>query len=215
MKKLLAKELKLAMHTTAPLFLMLSAMLLIPNYPYYVIFFYTSLAVFFTCLTGRENNDVFYTMLLPVKKTDIVKGRYAFVIILELAQFITAIPFAVLRQHFPIAPNQVGMNANISLFGLAFIMIGIFNVVFFKVYYSDVRKVGKSFVLSSVAIFTFMIIAEVLVHIIPFFRDVLDTYDNVYIPQKLTVLAIGIIIYILSTSISYASSKKSFEIYDL
>ena len=43
MKHLLYKEWRLAMHPTALLFLPLSAMLLIPNYPYYVIFFYTSL----------------------------------------------------------------------------------------------------------------------------------------------------------------------------
>ena len=38
MKKLLYKEIRLGMHPTNPLFLGLSAMLLIPNYPYYVIF---------------------------------------------------------------------------------------------------------------------------------------------------------------------------------
>lgn len=215
MKKLLAKEVKLAMHPTAPIFLMLSAMLLIPNYPYYVVFFYTGLAVFFTCLMGRENNDVTYTMLLPVRKTDIVKARYAFVVLLELIQVIVAITFAVLRQHLPLEPNQVGMDANISLFAVSFIMLGLFNLVFFKVYYSDVLKVGKAFVLSSISVFGFMIIAEVLTHAVPFFRDILDTYDNVYVPQKLVVLAIGIIIYITLTLISYMSSKKSFELLDL
>lgn len=54
MKTLLQKELRLALHPTAPLFLCLSAMLLIPNYPYCVVFFYTSLAVFFICLTGGK-----------------------------------------------------------------------------------------------------------------------------------------------------------------
>lgn len=215
MKKLLAKEAKLAMHPTAPIFLMLSAMLLIPNYPYYVVFFYTGLAVFFTCLMGRENNDVTYTMLLPVRKTDIVKARYAFVVLLELIQVIVAIPFAVLRQHLPLEPNQVGMDANISLFAISFIMLGLFSLVFFKVYYSDVLKVGKAFVLSSISVFGFMIIAEVLTHAVPFFRDILDTYDNVYVPQKLVVLAIGIIVYISLTLISYTSSKKSFELLDL
>ncbi len=215
MKKLLVKELKLAMHPTAPIFLLLSTMLIIPNYPYYVVFFYTGLAVFFTCLTGRENNDVAYTMLLPVKKTDIVKARYLFVIILELLQVIIAIPFAVIRQKMPVDPNQVGMEANIALFGISFIMIGIFNLVFFKIYYKDVRKVGKAFVSSSIAVFTFMLIAEALTHIIPFFRDVLDTHDDVYVPQKLIVLAIGIVIYTILTLISYNTSKKSFEVYDL
>ena len=72
MNKLLKKELALAMHPTAPIFLALSVLLIIPNYPYYVTFFYTSLAIFFTCLNGRENNDVYYTLLLPVPKRSVV-----------------------------------------------------------------------------------------------------------------------------------------------
>lgn len=47
MKKLLRKEVLLSMHPTAIIFLALSMMLIIPNYPYYVIFFYTGLAIFF------------------------------------------------------------------------------------------------------------------------------------------------------------------------
>lgn len=57
MKNLMRKELLLAMHPASVLFLLLSAMLLIPNYPYYVICFYTCLGTFFICLTGRENRD--------------------------------------------------------------------------------------------------------------------------------------------------------------
>ena len=47
MKNLLLKEYRLAMHPTVLIFLALSAMLLIPSYPYYVVFFYTALGVFF------------------------------------------------------------------------------------------------------------------------------------------------------------------------
>lgn len=215
MKNLLIKELKLSMHPTAPMFLLLSSMLLIPNYPYYVIFFYTGLAVFFTCLNGRENKDVPYTMLLPVKKTDIVKARYLYVISLELLQILLAIPFAVIRQKLPVPQNQVGMEANIALFGLSLIMLGLFNVVFFKIYYKDVNKVGKAFVLSSTAVFGFMLVAELLTHIVPFFKNVLDTLDDVYVLPKIIVLAVGIAVYVVLTLISYNTSKKSFEVYDL
>ena len=52
MKELLLKELKLAMHPAAIMFIALSALLIIPNYPYYVTYFYTSLGIFFICLSG-------------------------------------------------------------------------------------------------------------------------------------------------------------------
>lgn len=46
MSKLLKKEFLLSMHPITPLMLALSAMVMIPNYPYAVMFFYMTLAAF-------------------------------------------------------------------------------------------------------------------------------------------------------------------------
>lgn len=43
---LLKKEWKLVMMPVPLLFLLLSALVLVPNYPYYVTFFYTTLGIF-------------------------------------------------------------------------------------------------------------------------------------------------------------------------
>lgn len=215
MKKLLRKELLLSMHPTAPIFLILSTMLLIPNYPYYVVLFYTGLAVFFTCLNGRENNDVFYSLTLPIAKKDIVKARFAFVILLELAQMTIAVPFAIIRQNMPLPGNQVGMDANITLFGLSFVLFGLFNYIFFTIYYKDVNKVGSAFVWSSTAVFVYIVIAEACAHVIPFVKDYLDTKDPEYLSYKLIVLALGITIYAFFTYAVYRKAVKSFEALDL
>ena len=215
MKNLLRKECALAIHPTAIIFLTLSAMLLIPNYPYYVTFFYTGMAIFFTCLNGRENNDIFYTMLLPVRKRDIVRSRFAFVITLELLQMILAVPFAILRQSFDLPGNEVGMDANIAFFGLSFLLLGLFNLVFFTRYYKNINKVGKAFVYSSIVMFIYITVAESCVHIIPFFRDMLDTKDPEYLPYKLIVLALGFAVYMLLNLIALKKSIKSFEAQDL
>jgi hypothetical protein len=215
MKKLLRKELLLLMHPTAPIFLILSTMLLIPNYPYYVVLFYTGLAVFFTCLNGRENNDVFYSLTLPIAKKDIVKARFAFVILLELAQMTIAVPFAIIRQNMPLPGNQVGMDANITLFGLSFVLFGLFNYIFFTIYYKDVNKVGSAFVWSSTAVFVYIVIAEACAHVIPFVKDYLDTKDPEYLSYKLIVLALGITIYAFFTYVVYRKAVKSFEALDL
>ncbi len=215
MKNILKKEFLLAMHPTAIIFLLLSAMLLIPNYPYYIIFFYTGLAVFFTCLNGRENNDVFYTMTLPIPKRHIVKARFTLVILLEMLQIIIAIPFAVLRQNMFSIGNQAGMDANITLFGLSFIMLGLFNYVFFSIYYKNVNKVGKAFVTSSVIVFFYIVIAEVCAHTVPFFKDYLDTKDTLYLGYKTIVLGVGMIIYAILTYLAYIKSVKNFEKLDI
>lgn len=111
MKNLMRKELVLAMHPASVLFLLLSAMLLIPNYPYYVICFYTCLGTFFICLTGRENRDIEFTALLPVRKTDLVRARVFTVMLMQLAQLVIAVPFAVFSSRVS-AENLVGMDAN-------------------------------------------------------------------------------------------------------
>ena len=215
MKNLIKKEFALAMHPTAPLFLALSSMLLIPNYPYLVAFFYTGLSIFFTCLSGRENNDVFYSMTLPVSKKQIVAARFVYVIILELAQVIVAVPFAFIRQKMPVPPNSVGMDAGISLIAFAFVTLAVFNLTFLGSYYKDVKKVGVSFIKGSVSVFFVITVVEALTHALPFFRDKLDTPDTEFITEKLIVLAVGIVIFITATLLTYLGAVRNFEKQDI
>ncbi|MEA4832651.1 hypothetical protein SDC9_139328 [bioreactor metagenome] len=215
MKFLLAKEFSLAIHPTNILFMFLSAMMLIPNYPYYVIFFYTSLGIFFICLTGRENHDIFYSMLLPVRKREIVKARIWLAVILEAAQLIFCLPFAVIRGTFNMQGNEVGMDANIAFFGISLIIIGIFNFAFFRRYYSSPDKTGKAFVWASIIEFICITIFETCAHVIPFFKNELDTPDPENLTQKLIVLSGGIIIFMALTISAYKISVKAFEKLDL
>ncbi|MGM9567264.1 MAG: ABC-2 transporter permease [Clostridia bacterium] len=215
MNRLLQKELRLAMHPASVGFLLLSALLLIPNYPYYVTFFYTSLGVFFICLGGRENKDVEYSLLLPVGKTDAVKARFMTVLLLELGQMLLAVPFAVLRQQMSVPLNQVGIEANLAFFGFSFVMLGLFNLIFFLVYYKDVRKVGKAFVVSSTVVFFYAGVMETLTHIVPFFAERMDTLDPQFLTEKLVVLVVGFLLFALLTFVSYRLSLKNFERQDI
>ena len=215
MGRLLKKEMILSLHPTSLIFLLLSTMLLIPNYPYYVVFFYTGLSVFFTCLSGRENHDIMYTLSLPVSKRDVVGARFLSVVLLQLVQMLTAVPFAALRQAFPLPGNQAGMDAGISLFGLSFVMLGLFNLVFFTCYYKDVKKVGSAFLRSCITVFLYIGLAETCAFTVPFVRDRLDTPDTQDVGIKLIVLLIGALLYTGLTLISYRKSVRSFEKQDL
>ena len=72
MMKLLMKEWKLCMHPTGYIMLLCAALVLVPGYPYSVCCFYMGLAVFFICLTARENHDASFTLSLPVSRRDAV-----------------------------------------------------------------------------------------------------------------------------------------------
>ena len=95
MKNLVYKEFRLAAHPTNYTFLSFAFMLLIPNYPYIVSFFYTTLGIFFMCLSSRENHDLEYSLNLPVRKRDLVGARILTVCIFELLTIVATIPFAV------------------------------------------------------------------------------------------------------------------------
>lgn len=213
--KLLKKELRLALHPTAVIFLALSAMVLIPNYPYYVVFFYTGLAVFFTCLNGRENQDAAFTLLLPVSRRQVVAARFGAVVLLELVQLALTALFALVRRALPLPPNGAGMEANIALFGLSLVMLGLFHVVFFGLYYRNVKKVGLPFALSSAAVFLYITVMEVLCHTAPVFREKLDTADPLFLREKLIVLLIGAAGYILLTALAFSRAARSFERQDI
>ena len=107
------------------------------------------------------------------------------------------------------------MDAGIALFGFAFITLAVFNAVFLGSYYKDVKKVGVAFVKSSVAVFFVIAAVEVMTHVVPFFRDKLDTPDTEYVPEKLIVLAAGAVIYVAVTLLTYLGAVRNFEKQDI
>ena len=215
MLDLLQKELRLALHPAAVMFVALAAMLLIPGYPYYVVCFYGCLGLLFVCQFGRENKDIEFTLLLPVRKRDAVKARFMLAALLQLVQLLLGVPFAFLRALLPVGPNPVGMDANTAFFGIALALYGIFNFVFFSLYYRDPAKVGASFLWGSAAFAAAMVLAEAPTYFVPFFRDRLDTPDPLFLPEKLIVLAAGAGVWALLTYAAYRRSVSRFESLDL
>ena len=118
MKQLIQKEWALVMMPVPLLFLALSGLLLIPSYPYFVTFFYTSLGIFLMMQSARENNDLAFGMLLPVPKQAMVTARFTTVITLQLLQLLVCVPFAVIRARYGHIANPVGFEANVSFLGV-------------------------------------------------------------------------------------------------
>lgn len=215
LSKLLYKEFKLALHPAAVLFLLLSSMMLIPNYPMYVLFFYNTLGIFFICLSGRENHDFAYSLSLPIRKRDAVRARIVFAVILQLTQCVLAVGFMFVRRAIGIGANEAGMDSNVAFFGLSFVMLAVFNYVFFIGYFSRPDKVGRVFARASIVTFIYIGIAEACAFAVPFFRDVIDTPDPENMGTKCIILAIGAVIYGLTSYVVYRISAKKFEALDM
>ena len=215
MKELLYKEWKLAIHPTNLLFLGLSVMLLIPNYPYYVIFMYTCLAVYFTFLIGREQNDIFYTATLPIKKTDVVKGRVATVALFELASVLISVPLSAISVKInPGGGNAAGIEPNLAFYGLVLVMMGGFNLIFTTEFYRTGYKLFRPMIFSAIFIFVYIGAAETLAQ---FWNSPISEFlDRAGIfTEHLPILAAGIIIYAVMTFCAYKISAKRFEKVDL
>ena len=215
MKNLVYKELRLGIHPTMCIFLAMPLLMLAPNYPYYVVFMYTCLAIYFTFLIGREQNDIFYTAALPIKKTDVVKGRFATVILFELASVLISVPFAVISAKVnPNGGNAAGIEPNLAFYGLALIMLGGFNIIFIPEFYRTARKLFRPMLYASVFIFVYIGAAETAAQYYP--SPVSEFLDRAGIfPEHLPVLAAGIIIYAVLTFLAYKISAKRFERVDL
>lgn len=213
--KLLKKEFKLCLHPTGPLFLMLCTMILIPNYPYAVSFFYVTLGVFFICLTGRENHDAAFTAALPVTRKQIVQGRILMVCCLEMLDLLAVGLMLWVKSLIGYTPNQAGMDANIALLGEGFIVFGLFNLLFFPNWYRNINKVGVPFLLASAAVFVYIVLAIVSTYAIPFVRDCLDTQDPAFLKEKLLFIAAALLLFLCATWLSMKASVKRFERVDL
>lgn len=124
--KLLYKELMLAAHPTSLVFACLGCLVVVPAYPYTVIFMFGCLAPYITFLYARETNDAWYSAILPITKRESVKGKCQLIVFIQLFQLLLSIPCVVLRTILHIENNPVGIDATIAWYGLGFIIYGVF-----------------------------------------------------------------------------------------
>ncbi|MEA5002977.1 MAG: ABC-2 transporter permease [Christensenella sp.] len=211
MKNLLYKELRLVLQPVNIMFLAFSAMLLIPSYPYLIVFFYVCLGIFLMSITARENKDDYYSMMLPIPKRDTVKARFLMVIFLEILQLVIAIPFAVLNHKLFPSGNEAGINANIAFFGFAFIIFGVFNLIFFTMHYKNTSKVGIPFLVACIGVGIVIMAVESASYVFPFFHDYIKTMVPGFLGYQFAILAAGAVLYALLTFVAYKKSATAFE----
>ena len=219
MKALMYKEWKLAMSPVPLLFLALSALLLIPSYPYYVTFFYTSLGIFLFFQSCRENRDVYYMMLLPVTKRETVRARVKTVMLLELLQAVSCVPFMLIRAQYGQTHNEVGIEANAAFLGLALVQMGVFNAMFLPMHYKTGYDLGKPFLLCSIVQFLLIALLEtgehVLLAVLPQSTALLESYALSEQLRQLPILLGGACIWLLLSLLAERRSVKRFEKVDL
>ena len=187
MKTLLYKQLRLVCQPMTLVFCLFGVMLLIPAYPYTVMWFYVMLGLFFSFLNGREQKDVYYSALLPIRKRDTVKANCLFVGLIELLALVIAVPFA-----------------------RGLMLFAVFNAVFLLSFYRTAYKVGVSFVKACIIMAVAAIIMEAAVHF-----PALSRFNGYDLACQLPLLAAGLVIWCGSWPLIFRGAAARYEKVDL
>lgn len=94
---LLYKEIRLAAHPNLFVFTLMGPLVLIPGYPYTMVFLFSLIGNFVNLMYTRETNDIYYSTLLPLKKAEVVLGKWLVLFVSQLLTILISIPFAFLR----------------------------------------------------------------------------------------------------------------------
>ena len=210
---LLYKEIRLAAHPTSIVFAFLGCLVLVPAYPYSVIFMFGCLAPYITFLNARETNDAWYTAILPVTKRESVLGKCLLIASFQLFQLLFSIPFAFLRSALNIENNPVGLDATLAWYGFGLTVYAVFDFVFISSFYKSGYKAGKAFLLASIPMVLLILMVEVMPHIPAL--TWLDSYQPKHLLMQLPILAAGFICYAALLLFAYRISVKRFNKVDL
>lgn len=210
---LLYKELRLSAHPNFYVFTLLGILVIVPAYPYGMVFLFGCLAPYLTFMYGRETNDIYYTALLPVQKRDTVKAKCLLIVLAQMTQLLISLPFAILRVYILPNGNPAGIEANVAYYGFGLIIYAIFNVIFLTQFFKTAYKVDKAFLLAIIPASIAVILMEVVVHFPGF--EWLDSVVPDMMLRQLPILTLGIIVYIIGMLTAYRVSANRFEQVDL
>ena len=216
MNALLRKEMRLSASVLSYLFIAFGIMTLLPGYPILCGAFFVTLGLFHSFQNAREANDIVYSALLPIAKHDVVKGKYQFSMMIEMAAFIvmvilTIVRMTVLSDAEAYRENAL-MNANPFFLGMALVIFGLFNTVFIGGFFKTAYKLS-SFFPYIIAAFAVIGIAEAA-HYVPGL-EAFNAYGFDDIGLQIGLLAAGALVYLALTYVSYRKACERFETIDL
>ncbi|MBQ6030775.1 MAG: ABC-2 transporter permease [Oscillospiraceae bacterium] len=217
MRNVLRKETRLSASVLSYLFILFGLTFFLPGYPVLIGVFFVTLGIFQSFQTAREANDVVFSVLLPIAKRDVVKGKYAFVCLIECAALLLMALAVVLRmtvfaQSAVYRANAL-MNANFFALGTACLIFGLFNWIFVGGFFKTAYRFARPFVTYLIVAFLVILIAEALHHVPGL--EALNAFGTDGLGLQLGLLAGGLAGFLLITVLSCKRACARFEAIDL
>ncbi len=217
MRNIMRKEMKLSASPLCYLFILFGLMFFLPGYPILCGTFFVTLGLFQGFQFAREANDIVFSALLPVSKSDVVKGKFLFVCFIEGCSLLLMLISALIRMT-ALADSAVYranalMNANLFALGGALVIFGLFNVIFVGGFFKTAYKIGKPFVIYIIAAFLVLGVLEALHHVPGL--EALNAFGFDHFGLQLVCLLAGLAVFLIMTLLSYRAACRHFEKIDL
>ena len=179
--------------------------------------FFVCFGIFHSFQNAREANDTLFTVLLPVKKSDFVRAKFAFSCLIQLAGFalcaaLTALRMTALANAAPYATNAL-MNASPTSLAFTLLLFAAFNLLFIGGYFKTGYKFGMPFLWFGVAALALIGIAETLHHLPGF--GFLNTPAGERLGLQFAALACAAFLYAAVTLLACKKAEARFIKIDL
>lgn len=212
MFNLLMKDIKLGVH---PMFfvmpLLTGALMFIPGWIYLLVLLYFCWITIPNMFGAfKSQNDLMFTAMMPVTKKDIVKARISVVVILELLHIGIAMILGFIS--IGLYPNltYIFFYPHFGFWGVCFVMLAIFNIIFFIMYFKTAYNYGAAAITSIAAAMLFAGIAQWIAIQNSYVYDLFNGTGVDDLGLQLSILAAGIVIFIVCTLMAYRVSVKRF-----
>ncbi len=223
MKALLFKEFRLAMHPICYVFVALfPLMILIPSYPIGIGFIYVLTCypiLFLGANKGQQSNDLLYSVLLPVRKKDIVLARILTVVLMQIAFIL------LLSALYPLSrvintlviqsaenPGEfkipgLGLDSYVFLLAIAIFGYALADLIFFPIYYKKGKSIVMSTLFTILGFAAYICIVTIALPFIPGF----EIMNNMHIGIQFAILGGAILLSFLLHFVVYKISSKRLE----
>ncbi len=217
MYNLVMKDLRIGIN---PWFLALpflaGALMLIPGWIYFVVlqyFLWISVPNIFGQF--KAQNDLLFTTAIPVSREVIVKARVTVIVLLELLHVGVAMIFSVFTFHLYPNMKYFFFAPHLGFWGLCFVMLAIFNVIFIPMYYKTAYKYGFAVTASIAAVILYSAGAQWLGIQNAYIFDMFNGSGADHTFLHLSILIAGIAIFAISTVVACRIAIKRFEKVDI
>ena len=223
MKALLFKELRLAMHPICYVFVALfPLMILIPSYPIGIGFIYVLPCypiLFLGANKGQQSNDLLYSVLLPVRKKDIVLARILTVVLMQTAFILLSSALYPLSRMINTLVVQsaenpaefkipgLGLDSYVLLLAIAIIGYALADLIFFPIYYKKGKSIVMSTLFTILGFAAYICIVTIALPFVPGF----EIMNNMHIGIQFAVLSGAILFSFLLHFVVYKIASKRLE----